>query len=485
MTGRRHPIARADGRRAAVYPAIVLGCAVVGLGVGTLAVGHRNAMVALALGFIYVALFLWRPAVALLAFVAVRPLVDAYVFQDVRGVTLGVLWGIGMVASAAVFLLQESFDRRERLRLAVIPVVFLVALAALTFTRPDYAAAVSGWTRVGSWVLLMLAGERIARDRHGQAMCWWAGLAMGGVLVLSAGVMVVQSRFGEAYYADPLRQVAGQMPHPLALGSVLLLPFALAGALLVGRRALSLLVAAGLLATVILSYVRTALIGAVVVLFALLVVTLRRTGPERAIGLLVAVGVAVAAYVSRAGIAARFADLSTLTSTTSISRLPGLLALPSSSGVGGAGSGRVDIWRVAIQHTFDSVQHALIGRGAAASTRIMLEAFQLHSGAQNDFLDLVLAGGLLLGVFFLLLLAWMAAAPIRLLRDPGQSYDAKTFAVLALGGMIAFIVMSMLNGIAPYQTAVAAGLLVGLCRGMLQTPGGTFLDAHVATPDDE
>jgi len=114
----------------------------------------------------------------------------------------------------------------------------------------------------------------------------------------------------------------------------------------------------------------------------------------------------------------------------------------------------------------------------------MARALGIPNGAQNDFLDFLLAGGLLLGVCYLILLAWMASSPIRMLRDGTQSSNAKSFAVLTLAAVAAFVVMSMLNGIATYQPAVAAGLLVGLCRGMSSTPGHTFLDETGLLPPD-
>jgi O-antigen ligase len=302
-------------------------------------------------------------------------------------------------------------------------------------------------------------------------MCWWAGVGMGAALILSVVVMMAQHRFGSAFYGDLARGVSGQMPHPLSVGAVLLLPFALAGAVIGGRHAFGFLVAAGLFVAIVLSWVRTALIGGLIVLGALLIVTVTRRGWTRVAGAVIALSVAVGVYSVRDRIAERFADLTLLSA--------------SGAAQGGAGSGRLDIWRTAMDHAFDSVEHAAIGRGAQASLKIMTRILGNGVGAQNDFLDFLLAGGLVLGICYLALLIWMAANPVRILRDGGQSPVAKSFAVLTLGGVMAFAVMSMLNGIATYQPAVAAGLLVGLCRGMSFTPGDTFLDGPQPLLGDE
>jgi hypothetical protein len=350
------------------------------------------------------------------------------------------------------------------MRLSAVPVAFLFFLAVLTVTRPQFMAAISGWTKVASWILVMSACERISRDRRGQRMCWWAGTAMGATLVVSVGIMIRQDRYGSAFYDNLGLGVAGQLPHVLSIGAVLLLPFALAGALLVGRRALPLAIAAGLLAAIILSYVRTALLGGLVVLGALLAVSAKGGGKARVAGLAIAAGAALAAYVARDRIAQRFTDLTVLSA--------------SGEAQGAAGSGRLGIWRTDINAAFDNIQHAIIGRGAEAAEQIGTKAFGFHVGAQNDFLEFLLAGGLLLGICYLVLLAWMASSPLRILRDGMQSSRAKSFAVLALGAVSAFVVMSMLNGIATYQPSLAVGLLVGLSRGMSATPGKTFLDLN-------
>lgn len=452
------------------YGALCALFAATGLLVGTLTASQstRGLVLLCAAALVYLALFVWQPAVALLTYIALRPLVDVFVFQGFHGLTLGELWGFGMVISACLFLVLESGDEAQRMRLSVVPVAFLFFLAVLTVTRPQIMTAVSGWTKLASWILVMLACERISRDRRGQLMCWWAGIGMGAVLVIGVSVMIRQHRYGSAFYADLSAGVAGQLPHVLSVGAVLLLPLALAGALLVGRRALSLAIAAGLFAAIILSFVRTALFGGVIVLGAMLAVTARGTGKARAVGVAVVVGVGLAAYEVRDRIAQRFADLTLLSA--------------SGAAQGGAGSGRLAIWRAAVNAAFDNIQHSIIGRGAGASEQIMVKALGINVGAQNDFLDFLLAGGLLLGICYLVLLAWMASSPLRILRDGMQSSRAKNFALLTLGAVAAFVVMSMLNGIATYQSSIGVALLVGLARGMIATPEQTFLDIEPMKP---
>ena len=463
-------IASIQGRRSLVLYVFGGVFAVTGVVAGTLAAAAstRDLAVLCSVALAYLALFIWRPAVALLLYIALRPLVDAFVFQDFHGFTLGELWGFGMVVSAAVFLVLESADRQHPLRLPAIPIAFLLVFLVLTITRPGIMTAVSGWTKVASWILVMLVAERISRDRRGQLLCWWAGLGMGAALVVSVGVMIMQNRYGAAFYGDPMRDVSGQLPHPLAIGAVLLMPFALIGVQLAGsRRILSLAIAAGLMGAVILSYVRTAMIGGVIMLLSLLAVTVKSKGKARAAGGAIAVCVILAGYLARDRILARFADLTLLSS--------------SGAAQGGAGSGRLNLWRTTFQAAFDGAQHAIVGRGAGGSEQVMEKALGIFVGAQNDLFDFLLDGGLVLAISYVVLLLWMGWNPVHTLRDPEQSSNVKSFAILTLGAVVAFFAMSMLNGIATYQPSVAIGLLIGLARGVMATPADTFLDTGTTT----
>jgi len=428
----------------------------------------RPIAVLAAAALVYLAFFLWQPTVAILGYIALRPLVDAFVFQSYHGFTLGVLWGIGMVVSASLFLVMESADRVHRMRVAAVPIAFLFILAVLTFTRPEFPTAVSDWTKVASWILVLLVCERIASDRAGQLRCWWAGIVMACVLVVAVGIMIVQHRYGSTFYADALSQITGEPPHPLSLTAVLLLPLALSGALVVGRRRLSLSIAAGLLAAIILSYVRTAYIGGFLVLGALVAVAVRGRGRASAFAIAAVLGLGVAVYAMWGRISARFSDLT--------------LLADSGAARAGAGSGRIGIWRAALNGSFDTVQHAIIGRGRWDAEQLMIKAIGSHVGAHNDLLDYLLVGGVVLGIAWLVMLAWMIATPLHVLRDRRQSSDAKAFAGLMLGGAAAFVLMSMVNAIAPYQASIAAGLLLGLTRGVMVTPGETFLDPDSCRP---
>ena len=461
--------APADARRRAPFsPAVRVAAAVLlvalGLAAGTF-VGDGNSD-KLALGgaaaLVYVALFIWQPEVAILAYIALRPLVDAFVKQGVGGYSLGVLWGFGLIVSAFVFFVVQARDREDPLKLPAVPLAFLLLLAVLTLVRPGLGAAVAGWTRVATWIIVLMVCERISRDRRGQQRCFNAAAAMVLALLLAVGVMVAQGRFGAQYYLSEVRQVSGQLPHPLAVGAVLLLPFALTALLFVRPRWVALVGALALCGAIVVSYVRTAYLGAAVVLVAFVVAAIWGRGGARVAALVVVAVAAAMVWIVRASITYRLTDLTALSS--------------SGAARGGAGNGRVEIWTTALHKAFDTLPHALLGRGADAPAKVMMSTLTLNVGAQNDFLDFVLIGGLVLGLGYLVLLAWMTLSPVALLRDPSQSPPAKAYAALTLGAMVAFVVMAMINGIATYQPVIAAGILVGLVRGMARTPGGTFLD---------
>lgn len=462
-------------QRPPLAPAVRVGAAVLlaalGLAAGTLAAGggSQKLVLAGAAALVYAALFVWQPELAILGYIALRPLVDAFVFQGVGGFSLGELWGFGLIASACLFLIVQARDREEPLKLSLVPLAFLFFLAALTFFRPEIKVAVAAWTKVASWVLVLMVCERISRDRRGQRRCFNAAAVMVLTLLLAVGIMVAQGRFGAAFYSVPIRRVSGQLPHPLSVGAVLLLPFTLTALLFVRPRLLALAGAVGLCVAVVASFVRTAYVGAVIVLVSLVAAGAWAGTKARLVALLVLGAALAIGWTVRGSIATRFSDLESLSS--------------SGTAFGSAGSGRVDIWTAAWRTAFDSVPHALTGRGPAGAATAMRAAAGFNVGAQNDFLDFVLTGGLVLGVCYLVLLVWMALAPVALLRDPGQSAPAKTFAALTLGTVAAFAVMSMINGIATYQPIIAVGLLVGLARGMALTPGDTFLDDPAPGPD--
>ena len=445
---------------------------VAGLVAGRLVAAPSTQMLAFAgsVMLVYFAVFVWQPAAAILAYIALRPLVDAFVFQQIAGLSLGELWGLGMILSACLYLVLENADQEERLRLSAVPIGFLFIVLMLYVTRSPLVPAVTSWTKIASWILVMLVCERVSRDSRGQRMTWWAGIAMGAMLTLAVAVMIRQDRYGQAFYDSwgPARSWAAnsrtRSPWRPSCSSRSRWPERSSSP----RGSSRCRVAAGLLAAVFLSYVRTALLGALVVLAMLLLLTFRYGGKVRAAGFAVAIGTAVGIVLAWDRIAQRFSDLTLLSA--------------SGAAQGEAGSGRVRIWSAYADYAFDSVVHALVGRGANAAELLGVDVFGRQAGAHNDVMELLLAGGLLLVAAFVVLLVWMATGPVRLLRDPRQSPSAKGYAALALGAVVAFALMSQLNGIVFYQSSVVVGLVVGLCRGMAETPGETFLDE---VPADE
>ncbi|HZK59490.1 MAG TPA: O-antigen ligase family protein [Cryobacterium sp.] len=466
----RHVVTLSRSWGTASFVALCAVFVVAGVVAGRLVAAPSTQVLTLAgsAALIYFALFVWQPAAAVLAYIALRPLVDAFVFQQVAGFTLGELWGLGMVLSACLYLLLENADDKDKLKLPAAPIAFLFFVLMLSITRPPLTGAITSWTKIASWILVMLVCERISRNARGQRMTWWTGIAMGAMLTLAVTVMIRQHRYGSAFYANwgTGLKLGGQLPHALSMAAVLLLPFALVGVMFIAPRILSLAISAGLLMAIFLSYVRTALLGSVVVLAALLVLAFRFGGRIRTAGIAVAAGVGVAVFIARDRILQRFSDLTLLSS--------------SGATQSEAGSGRMGIWSTYLDHAFDNVVHTLVGRGANAAELLGVTVFGRQSGAHNDTIELLLSGGVVLVACFIVLIVWMAATPVRTLRDPEQSQPTKAFAALALGAVLAFALMSQLNGIVFYQSSVVIGLVVGLVRGMAATPGETFLDLDPA-----
>src|SRR5665647_2140747 len=63
----------------------------------------QNVAVAAAVFLALVGVILEAPEYSLLAFLVARPVVDAYVYTSVAGLTLGQLWGMGLLGTLFVY----------------------------------------------------------------------------------------------------------------------------------------------------------------------------------------------------------------------------------------------------------------------------------------------------------------------------------------------------------------------------------------------
>jgi len=407
-------------------------------------------------------LFFEAPELALLAFVVLRPIVDAFVYLSLGGFSVGEAWGIGLIAASVVYLLS-----RRSIRMPTAPVALLVTYVTLTFVRPSLSVALTTGLKLLLWVLLAAVVEQIAMTRKGQELVLTAMCGSAIVLLSVIALVASQGQFGSAYYFS---RTAGldAAPHALTSLAVLTLPFILAQILAGIRPRLSFLLVGLLSLGIVESFVRSGYLALLAVLGGYLFASLRVTSLRAKGGLLVIVGaLGFAGYRAQASIVTRLADLPLVGN---------LVGSGSTTSPGAAGSGRWGLWKELFARGTDTLSHIVVGRGAGASFHLSAQAFGESLGSHNDFLEFFIAGGAILLTAYVSFLAWIAFSVTRLTGDPRQSTVVRSFSILALGSLLGYVFLSLTNGIALAAGGTVMAVFVGLTRGMSTTPGETVLD---------
>lgn len=442
------------------------------LGVAASRPGLQSVAVAAAVFLALVGIILEAPEYSIVALMVARPVVDAYVYTSVGGLTLGQVWGIGLLGTVAVY-----FIARRRVGLPAPPAALLLAYLGLTMVRPDLSVAVDSSLKLASWVLLAVAVERMCATRHGQNAILTTMWISAICLLLVTMLVIAQGRYGAAYYGPSPASVGYSRPHALASLAALILPFVLMY-IVAGRRISSSALLAGLLAVgIIASFVRTAYLALIAVLCAYVIAAIRMKAARARVSILVIGAMLVFAAIW-------FQD----TILTRLSELPFIQSLVGGQPVYGGGSGRVEFERVLLTAGTDSVSHIVAGRGAGASVELLGRAIGNAIWSHNDFLEFFITGGILLLFAYLAFLAWVFLSFVRLYRDTRQSPDVHACSMVLMGGFAGYVVLSAANGIALTAWAAVMAVLIGLARGMLETPGDTALDVHsvgLAKPVDD
>ena len=464
---------RAGGRhRTRVYSALAATLIGGATGAACAVPSLRALGLTLAASLLIVSLWVMSPQVTLLGYVALRPLIDAYVFYQVGGLTVGQLWGGGLLVLCLAYLVLDAgaagADGAARRPVPVTPVAAVLGYAVLTFTRPDLQLALVLWLRFASWVVLALACEQIARTVMGQVRIVKSMLVFSVLLMFVIAHFITQNKYGEAYYTRvhpslEAFQSIGQGPRGLSAMAVFVIPFVLL-AVYAGRRQLVSLALAGLLGIeLVLSYRRTAYISFAIVAVAYVALVFRLKSQRGRISALVLFGATIAAlYVAR-GLAER--------------RFTALLGLLQGGREATLGTGgRVDFWSAVVKYAFSGPLHAVVGGGADTSFQVIQAATGAVVWAHNDFLEMLASGGVVMLVLYVLLLVWMVRSTWAVARDGRHTAATRAFALLATAGVIAFIAFSFLSGAAFSASTLPVGVLVGLVRGIAATPGHSVVD---------
>ncbi len=461
--------AHALGWQAALALALSVAVAVAGANSST-----RSLAIVGALLLVMVALWTYSPQLTILGYLAMRPLADAVVYRQVGGLTVGQVWGAGLLILLLAYLFLGRADRLDRHvprpSIPVAPLAMIVGYALLAWTRPDLFQAVVVWLRLSSWLILILVIERIAATSRGQERVVQAMAVFAVMVVLVVAYLASIGAYGEAYYSlsyDQSFASTGQSPHGLGEQATQVLPFILLFVYAGRRDVTALILAAVLVMCVVLSYVRSTYVALAFVLVGYLWLSLR----ARSLRLrLTAAGIALATlavgYVQRDTILSRFETLS--------STLGGARGLTAVEGTGG----RNLFWSTTLDYWLASPAHFLFGGGVDASYQAIYAATGYYVWSHNDFLEMAATGGILLLLLYLALLVWLLHSTISLQRDRRQSHLARGFGFLATCSVIAFVAISFLNATALSSTGcLAFAVLIGLVRGMRATPGETVLDA--------
>jgi O-antigen ligase len=404
-----------------------------------------------------------RPEYVVLCLVAVRPLVDLFVTVEIGGVSIGVAWGAALTTASAFHLLgSKARDRREHQAWRLTPLVFIACYALLVLPHGEYELALGNLVRLASWILLMLSVERMCRVASGQRMVLRTAYITVLLVVAVTAVLILEDRFGASYYSLVQSQESEQGPHQLAFSLSLGLVFVLVGLLAATSRTKGLIVlAVAMVLELILSFARTAWVGVLPVLLTYLALATwrQRLRSLLTVTLLVALALLLG-VVSKPLVAGRLEDLPLIGDTTSVN----------------LGSGRIGIWEAVLRDALSSWPSVLYGQGAGASRLITQHLVGTPLWAHNDFLELLLSGGLPLLLAYFALVFWMAKRTLRLATDLRQSEQARAFGWMTLAGLAGYVIMSVLNGAAFYQASILLALAIGLAHGMAAMPGLTVFD---------
>ncbi len=437
------------------------------LGVSAAGDGYRIYVGGLAVCLLILAAWLVSPELTVLGYVAARPLVDGIVYQSVGALSLGQVWGAGLVALCFCYIGLVPAAASGGRGLARTPLVVLVGYAALTFTRAGFGSAFESWMKLASWLLLALVVGRIAGSRRGQSRSVHAMYVFSILLVVVVAYLASMNKYGAYYYSrawlQPFNSL-GQDPHGLAAMAVMTLPFVFFYVLAGRRQAFSLVVAGLLGACVVMSFVRSAYAGFFVVTSAFFAVSMtsRRYG-ARVVALSTIAFAGLAAYLWRGVFIERVDTFSEFLRGGASANL--------------ATAGRLGFYRAILDYSGSSLSHLLVGGGGGTSVRLDAQATGMSVVAHNDALEMLATGGVVLLALYCLLVAWMIWVPLSVWRDRTQSKAVREFAVVATAAVLAYVAMSLVNGMIFYApSSLAMGVLLGLMSGMRRTPGRTAMD---------
>lgn len=396
-----------------------------------------------------VAGMLTAPAAILLAFVATRPIADAFVRVSVGPLSLGQVWSAVLIVAVLVCIGRLPREEGTRPWYDIIPMMLIAVYAVLTLWRPNEAMAVGNTTRLIAWVLLIEAVARIALLDKSIRRILWSGRALGMVAIAAVALSTARGEYGLGYYYNPARFSDFLMsgPHGLAALCILSMGFPLV-AVTIGRGTpVDVPLACALAACALLSLTRTSMLALVAVAVGVVAAGLwgRRASLVAAVISVVLVAGGVVYYLGD-----RF--IGRVLANTSGSFIASQLA-PT------GGSGRIGIWESLQSRIVGDFAGLFVGYGAAATTQISQATLGIALLAHNDVLELLTTGGLGLVLVYVAMFWWMW------LQLGLQGQNRRATVIVGRSVLVAYGVFSLFNGIVFSQASIALGLFVGMMRG--------------------
>lgn len=365
----------------------------------------------------------------------------------------------GLVCAASLMVIIRTRTRVTSFRhLPFVPLVYIGVLFATTWAHGSTAGAAFFTVRPTAWILCILAIERVSRTHRDRAMVLRAATWAGWLLVLTVGILVLQNRFGLSYYTSSggggfEEETRKLFPHVAGLMGVVLLAVSLSTFVLGHRKLTAVVLSAALVLCVMVSFVRSSILGMGLVLIAYLFVALRQRSLRLRMGgvaLVCAVTIVLAIYQPL--LLDRFRDLRVFTGTGGLE--------------GAAGSGRVAVWRMLADNVGGSAGEVLFGRGTEYTQMLNSQNLGVSIWSHNDFFEVYFVGGLVLWGAFVALVCWLLVSVIRVAKDRSLPPSVRSVGLLLVAAVLGWVVISFTNGAMFYVSSIALGVVVGLARGI-------------------
>ena len=429
--------------------ATVLACSIA-LGMACLFLEWRWAIAALLLFLAFVLLLIRGARETLLLLVVLRPLIDWFVYLKIGSVTLGQAWAIALLGVTAYGVFSGQLGTLNLRRDAA--VIAFCAIAVITIARTPTLSALTDYSHFFAWFLLIPAlGSHETRGADPIPELFRCGKLLLLGAVIAGWAALVLNQYGIAYYSGTLES-AVQSPHGLSFLIVLSLAFL--KPLGERNRALLILILVAAMTAVFGSLVRSTSLAGLLVAGALLWSAYPRKTFRWYASTASVLGLCLLIVLPYAPILiTRYSDIA-------------LLATPDYSN---AGSGRIAIWTTYFDYlNSEGVFGWIFGLGADGPRQIIETKLGAPLYAHSDPLMFLVAGGIPMLLGYLWVLTWLVGWALQGIR--ADQPEVRKFGLIATFSVVAYILVSFMNGAFFYQASIGLALSLAICRSATRNP---------------